>query len=54
MYKYIITDGIDGILYDCDDDHVMCYVAINYNIHRMDGLLYIVLHMVAAHQLLTT
>ena len=54
MYKYIITDGIDGILYDCDDDHVMCYVAINYNIHSWEGLLYIVLHMVAAHQLLTT
>ena len=54
MYKYIITDGIDGILYDCDDDHVMCYVAINYNIHSGDILLYIVQLWVAAHQLLTT
>ena len=54
MYKYIITDGIDGILYDCDDDHVMCYVAINYNIRSSDTLLCILLHRLAAHQLLTT
>ena len=34
----------DEILYDCDDDYV-----IFCNIHRMDGLLYIVLQDLAAH-----
>ena len=26
VYEYIVTDSIDGILYDCDDDHVICSV----------------------------
>ena len=32
VYKYIITDSIDGILYDCDDDHVIC-CALLYTQH---------------------
>ena len=26
--KYILTDSINGILYDCDDDHVICCVLL--------------------------
>ena len=24
--QYIVIDVIDGILYDCDDDHIICCV----------------------------
>ena len=28
VYNYILTDSINGILHDCDDDYVICCVLL--------------------------